>query len=39
MNLGALAASIFSFQDLPSTAMQSSDTIWLWIALGVGVLA
>jgi K(+)-stimulated pyrophosphate-energized sodium pump len=39
MNLGALAASNFSFQDLPSTATQSSDTVWLWIALGVGVLA
>jgi K(+)-stimulated pyrophosphate-energized sodium pump len=32
----------FSFQDMQSTnpgIIQSSDTIWLWIALGVGVLA
>ena len=42
MNVGALAAMFFSFQDLQSTnpgMVQSSDTIWLWIALGVGVLA
>jgi K(+)-stimulated pyrophosphate-energized sodium pump len=42
MNLGALATSVFSFQDLPSNSpslTQNSDTIWLWIALGVGVLA
>jgi K(+)-stimulated pyrophosphate-energized sodium pump len=46
MNLGVLATLVFSFQD-SSNAMQSSapgavqgsDTIWLWIALGVGVLA
>jgi len=42
MNLGVLATLIFSFQDVPSSApgtIQNSDTIWLWIALGVGVLA
>ncbi len=46
MNLGVLATLIFSFQDssqaLQSSApaaLQGSDTIWLWIALGVGVLA
>ncbi len=41
MNLGALAASVFTLQDLPSTTTltQTSDTLWLWIALSVGVLA
>ncbi|MGA8940647.1 MAG: sodium-translocating pyrophosphatase [Acidobacteriaceae bacterium] len=42
MNLGAVAAMIFNLQNLPSNAPampQSSDTIWLWIALSVGVLA
>jgi len=42
MNLGALATSVISLQDLPSNSTsltQSSDTLWLWIALGVGVLA
>jgi K(+)-stimulated pyrophosphate-energized sodium pump len=42
MNLGVLATLVFSFQDVQSTApgtIQNSDTIWLWIALGVGVLA
>ena len=42
MNLAVLAAFTFTFQDAPSsapTALQSSDTLWLWIALGVGVLA
>ena len=42
MNVGALATMFFSFQDIQSTnpgMVQSSDTIWLWIALGVGVLA
>ena len=46
MNLGVLATLIFNFQD-SSQALQSSapaapqgsDTIWLWIALSVGVLA
>ncbi len=46
MNLGVLATLIFNFQDssqaLQSSApaaLQGSDTIWLWIALSVGVLA
>jgi len=42
MNLGALATSVISLQYLPSNSTsltQSSDTLWLWIALGVGVLA
>jgi len=42
MHFGALAALLFSFQDLPTTGtapINSSDAIWLWIALGVGVLA
>ena len=42
MNLGAVAAMLFSFQDVQSSSpgvVQGSDTIWLWIALGVGVLA
>ena len=42
MNLGVLATLIFNFHDVQSTApgtIQNSDTIWLWIALGVGVLA
>ena len=42
MNVGALAAMFFSFQDIQSTnpgMASASDTIWLWIALGVGVLA
>jgi len=46
MNFGAVAAIFFSFQDVQSSspapipaALNSSDTIWLWIALSVGVLA
>jgi K(+)-stimulated pyrophosphate-energized sodium pump len=42
MNFGAVAAIVFSFQDLQSTsptAPPANDTIWLWIALGVGFLA
>jgi K(+)-stimulated pyrophosphate-energized sodium pump len=43
MSFGALATVVFSLQDLPSmhsAAMPSAgDTLWLWIALGVGVLA
>jgi K(+)-stimulated pyrophosphate-energized sodium pump len=45
MNFGAVAAMVFSFQDVQSTApavpvmASSSDNIWLWIAMGVGVLA
>jgi K(+)-stimulated pyrophosphate-energized sodium pump len=38
MTVGALATSFLTLQDLPSTP-QSTDTLWLWIALGVGVLA
>jgi len=42
MHFVSLAAAVFSFQDLttatPATA-PSSDTLWLWIAMGVGVLA
>ena len=42
MHLGPLAALSLSFQALPSTGTASAhgnDAIWLWIALGVGVLA
>jgi K(+)-stimulated pyrophosphate-energized sodium pump len=46
MNFGAVAAIIFYVQDVQSSSsgsmpavVNSSDTIWLWIALGVGVLA
>ena len=42
MHLGPLAALSLSFQDLPSTGTASihgNDAVWLWIALGVGVLA
>gem|GEM_PF-757862 len=46
MNFGAVAAIFFSFQDVQSSspapipaAINSSDNIWLWIALSVGVLA
>src|ERR1700761_6146016 len=41
MHLGAPAALLFSLQDLPasSTLSSSNDSIWLWIALGVGALA
>jgi K(+)-stimulated pyrophosphate-energized sodium pump len=43
MNFGAVAAIFFSFQDAPSVpapvALNPSDNIWLWIALGVGFLA
>ncbi|HEY4357129.1 MAG TPA: sodium-translocating pyrophosphatase [Acidobacteriaceae bacterium] len=41
MHLGALAALLFSLQDLPasSTLVSSNDSVWLWIALAVGVLA
>ncbi|WP_158822915.1 sodium-translocating pyrophosphatase [Granulicella sp. S156] len=43
MHLGALTAVFFNFQDsttpfIPNPA-NSSDSIWLWIAMGVGVLA
>ncbi len=42
MNFVPVAAMIFNFQDLPTGASGmplGGDTIWLWIALGVGVLA
>ncbi len=42
MNSGALATLLLTFQDSTSSAPgipQGSDTLWLWIALGVGVLA
>ncbi len=42
MHFGALAALLFSFQDLPATgttAVNGNDAIWLWVALGVGVVA
>jgi K(+)-stimulated pyrophosphate-energized sodium pump len=42
MHFGALAALSLSFQDLPATgtaSLHGNDAIWLWIALGVGVLA
>jgi K(+)-stimulated pyrophosphate-energized sodium pump len=38
MHFGQLAAMLFSFQDLP-TGVHGDDSIWLWIAMGVGVLA
>src|SRR6201996_903137 len=41
MHLGAPAALLFSLQDLPasSTLSSSNDSIWLWIAIGVGIVA
>ncbi|MGC9199634.1 MAG: sodium-translocating pyrophosphatase [Acidobacteriaceae bacterium] len=42
MNFGLIAALIFNSEDLPTSAQGvslSGDAIWLWIALGVGVLA
>jgi len=42
MHLGALTAVFFNFQDavpLSPNPVSSSDSIWLWIAMGVGVLA
>jgi len=39
MHLGVLAASLFSFQAISTTVSNPSDAIWLWIAMGVGVLA
>jgi K(+)-stimulated pyrophosphate-energized sodium pump len=41
MHLGAPAALLFALQDYSpaATPISSSDTIWLWIALAVGVLA
>jgi len=39
MHLCPLAATFFVFQDAPTSASTGNDAIWLWIALGVGVLA
>ena len=41
MHLGAPAALLLAFQDISpaATPISSSDTLWLWIALAVGVLA
>ncbi len=42
MNFGPIATLVFNFQDLPASTQgmsPSGDAIWLWIALGVGVLA
>ena len=42
MHLGALTAVFFNFQDAVPVApnpVNSSDSLWLWIAIGVGVLA
>lgn len=42
MHFGVPAALLFGFQDgsVPtSTVINSSDNIWLWIAMGVGLLA
>jgi K(+)-stimulated pyrophosphate-energized sodium pump len=42
MHFGAVAALLFSFQDSPANgtaSLHGNDAIWLWIALGVGVLA
>ena len=41
MHLGAPAALLLAFQDYSpaATTVSSSDTVWLWVALGVGVLA
>ena len=41
MHLGAPAALLLALQDYSqaATPISSSDTIWLWIALAVGVLA
>ena len=38
MLLNAIGAIFFGFQDSP-TAASSSDALWLWIAIGVGLLA
>ncbi|MBB5065778.1 sodium-translocating pyrophosphatase [Granulicella mallensis] len=39
MHFGVLTAALFTLQDIPSTPVNSSDSLWLWIAMGVGVLA
>jgi K(+)-stimulated pyrophosphate-energized sodium pump len=41
MHFGAPAALLFALQDYSqaATPISSSDTVWLWIALAVGVLA
>jgi K(+)-stimulated pyrophosphate-energized sodium pump len=42
MHFGVLTAVFFTLQDttpLTSTPINSSDSLWLWIAMGVGVLA
>jgi K(+)-stimulated pyrophosphate-energized sodium pump len=41
MHLGAPAALLLAFQDYSSaaTTVSSSDTVWLWVALAVGVVA
>jgi K(+)-stimulated pyrophosphate-energized sodium pump len=42
MHFGVLTAVFFTLQDttpLTSTPVNSSDSLWLWIAMGVGVLA
>ena len=42
MHFGLLAALFLRYQDVSSSVpagVQSSDAIWLWIAMGVGVLA
>jgi K(+)-stimulated pyrophosphate-energized sodium pump len=41
MHLGAPAALLLAFQDYSpaATTISSSDTVWLWVALAVGVLA
>ncbi len=39
MHLGLLAVAMLGVQDVPVTSVASSDAMWLWIAMGVGVLA
>ena len=41
MHLGAPAALLLAFQDYSpaATTVSSNDTLWLWIAIGIGVLA
>ncbi|HZQ45228.1 MAG TPA: sodium-translocating pyrophosphatase [Acidobacteriaceae bacterium] len=41
MHLGATAALLLAFQDYSpaATTVSSNDTVWLWVAIGIGVLA
>ena len=39
MHLGLLAVVVLGVQDVPVSAVAGGDEMWLWIAMGVGVLA